>query len=244
MRSLMIAAAALVAVAAPGVAAAQTGYVGAVYANTDIDGIGDGDVYGIEGAVAFQGSGSIGFQFDAALLDSDNADATAALAAHIFSRNDRYLFGGFAALATNDDSTTYEVGVEANKYLNRVTIAGALSYANNDDFDVDGYGVNVQARFFPQDNLRLQASLGWANVDAGFADEDGFTYGVAAEWQPHAIALPISFGAGYQRTDFGPLEADTLSVSVRYNWGGTLYDRDRNGASQAGLSFLSGLLGY
>ena len=65
MRNWIIGAAALVAVAAPGVAAAQTGYVGVVYGNADPGGAADEDFYGVEGAVAFAGSGSIVFEVDA-----------------------------------------------------------------------------------------------------------------------------------------------------------------------------------
>lgn len=244
MRSLLIAAAAIVAVAAPGVAAAQTGYVGAVYINTDVDGFGDADAYGIEGAVAFEGVNGIGFELDAALLDSDDSDAAGSLVGHIFTRNDRYLFGGFVGVNSSDDNTTWEVGVEANKYFDRWTLGGAVSYANNDDADVDGTGVNVRAAVFPHDNLRLQANLGWANVDGGGGDTDGWLYGVGVEWQPEA--MPVSFGLAYNRVDFDDagIEADTIGVTVRYNWGGSLFDRDRRGASQAGLSALSSALGF
>mgnify|MGYP000916823384 CR=1 FL=1 len=241
MRNLLIAAAAIIAVAAPGVAAAQTGYVGAVYANTDVDGAGSADAYGIEGAIAFDTGSSLTLELDAALLDSDDSDAAGAIAAHLFSRNDRYLFGGFVALADSDDSTTWEAGVEANKYYDRWTLAGSLSYANNDDADVDGVAANVQARFFPQDNLRLQANLGYANLDGPGGSADGWLYGVGAEYQ--FASVPISVGANYTRTDLdGGFEADTVGVTVRYNWGGTLFDRDRNGASQAGLSAVGSLL--
>lgn len=242
MRKLLIAAAAIFAVAAPGVAAAQTGYVGAVYANTDIDGFGDSDAYGVEGAVLFDTGNGLNFELDAAVLDSDDTDAAGALAAHLFSRNDRYLFGGFVAVADSDDSTTWEVGVEANKYYDRWTLAGAVSYADNDDANVDGVGANVQARFFPHDNLRLQANLGYANLDGPGGDADGWIYGVGAEYQ--FAAVPISIGAAYARTDFDDagVEADTIGVTVRYNWGGTLFDRDRSGASQAGLSALGSAL--
>lgn len=242
MRNLIIGAAALLAVAAPGAAAAQTGYVGGVYSNVDVDGFGDADVYGAEGAVAW-GDG-VGFELDAALLDADNADATFGLTGHIFSRNDRYLFGGFAGVASNDGDTTWQVGVEANAYFDRVTLAGAVAYAENDDANVDGIGVNTQARFFVSDNFRLQAELGWANVDGAGGDADAFSYGAGAEYQFDMI--PVSVGLAYNRFDFdnnGP-EADVVSVTARYNWGGTLFDRDRRGASQAGLSGITSLLGF
>ncbi len=75
MRNWIIGAAAILAVAVPGVAAAQTGYVGAVYNNIDIDGAADdSDAWGVEGAVAFAGSGSIVFEVDASIVDPDEGD--------------------------------------------------------------------------------------------------------------------------------------------------------------------------
>jgi hypothetical protein len=223
MRNWIIGAAALLAVAAPGVAAAQTGYVGAVYADSETNNF-DSEAYGVEGAVAFSGSGSIVFEVNASILD-----------------NDSHLFGGFVGIADANDSTTWTAGLEASKFYDRWTLAGAVAYGNNDDANVDGYGVNVEARVFPTDNFRLSGNIGWANVDAGAADDDAFTYGVGGEYQ--FAALPISIAAGYNRTEFdnSNVESDAVTVAVRYNWGGSLFDRDRNGASQAGIAGSAGI---
>lgn len=237
MRNWIIGAAAVLALAVPGVAAAQTGYVGAVYSNTDIDGADDFDAYGVEGAVAFAGSGSIVFEVDARVVDSDDSDTGYGLTGHVYSRNDSHLFGGFVGIADSDESTTWSAGLEASKFYTDWTLAGAVVYANNDDADLDGYGVNAEARYFVNDNFRLQGNLGWANVDGGAGDDDAFLYGVGGEYQ--FAALPISVAAGYGRIDGDDAEADTVSLAVRYNWGGTLRDRDRNGASQASISGAS-----
>ncbi len=240
MRNWIIGAAALLAVAAPGVAAAQTGYVGAVYADSETNNF-DSEAYGVEGAVAFSGSGSIVFEVNASILDSDDSDTGTAVTGHVYSRNDSHLFGGFVGIADANDSTTWTAGLEASKFYDRWTLAGAVAYGNNDDANVDGYGVNVEARVFPTDNFRLSGNIGWANVDAGAADDDAFTYGVGGEYQ--FAALPISIAAGYNRTEFdnSNVESDAVTVAVRYNWGGSLFDRDRNGASQASIAGLAGI---
>lgn len=239
MRNWIIGAAALLAVTAPSVAAAQTGYVGVVYGNVDTDGAGDADVYGAEGAVAFAGSGSISFEVDGSFLDSDGNDSSTALTGHVFARNDSHLFGGFVGISDSSDTTTWTAGLEASKYLESWTLAGALVYANNDDLNADGYGVNVEARVFATDNLRLQANAGWASIDFGGGDDDALTLGVGGEYQ--FAALPISIVAGYNHTelDTANVESEALTVGIRYNWGGTLRDRDRNGASQAGIAGFS-----
>lgn len=242
MRNWIIgAAAAIAAVAAPSVAAAQTGYVGAVYSNTDFDGSDEVDSWGAEGAVAFAGSGSIVFEVDAAIVDSDEGGTGTSLTGHVYSRNSDYLFGGFVGLADSEDvDTTWFAGLEASKYFANWTLAGAIAYGSNDDFDSEGWGANVEARAFVSDNFRLNANLGWADIDyGGFGNDNAFTYGVGGEYQFSAI--PISVGLGWNHLEFDEVdtEADTVSVAVRYNWGGTLRDRDRNGASQANV--LGGL---
>lgn len=235
MRNWIIGAAALLAIAVPSVAAAQTGYVGVQYGNADAGAGNDEDFYGLEGAVAFQGSGSISFEVDAAIVDGDDSDTAYALTGHVYARNDSHLFGGFIGVADSDAAdTTWYGGLEANKYFTNWTLAGAVFYGNNDDNDVDGFGANVEARAFVNDNFRIDGNIGYANVDAGAGDNDVMLYGVGGEYQ--FAAMPISITAGYRVADFDGGDVDTWTIGVRYNFGGTLRDRDRSGASQASLT--------
>lgn len=231
---ILTAAVALAAIAAPAVASAQTGYVGAIYANTDPDGADDFDSYGIEGSVFFPASGSLGVEVDAAVVDSDDSDTGYGLTGHLFTRNENYLFGGYVSVADSDDDTTWGAGLEANKYYDRWTLNGSVGYADADDANVDAWGVNVGASLFATDNLRFDANLGWANVDGPGGDDDALGYGVGVEYQ--LASVPVSFGAsvGHVEFDDANAEADVIGVAVRWNFGGgTLLDRDRNGASQA-----------
>lgn len=209
---------------------AEGGYVGGVYGNVDVDTLGDADFWGIEGA--FAGSN---FEIDGALLDGDSSDTAFSLAGHLFNRDDSHLFGGFVGIADASDSTTWTAGLEGNKYFDTWTLAGAVGYASNDDVDTDGYGINAEARFFPTENFRIDAGLGWATVDAGGIDDDVISYGLGGEFQ--LSAAPVSFGLnwGHSEADNTSVEADTLTAAVRFNFGGTLRDRDRTGASQANL---------
>jgi hypothetical protein len=244
MRNWIIgAAAALAAVAAPGVAAAQaTGYVGLVYNNSDFGAGDDADAWGAEGAVAFAGSGSIVFEVDASVLTSDaSGDDETGIGAvgHIYGRNDDHLFGGFVGIAHTDETDTWIAGLEANKNFTNWTLAGSLFYGNNDDADADGWGANAEGRFFINDNFRLNANIGWVTVDSvGGGDDDAMLYGVGGEFQ--FPTMPISIGAGWSTADFDGGDVDTWSAAVRYNFGGTtLRDRDRSGASQASVVGLA-----
>lgn len=242
MKKFLLGAAAAIAVAAPGVAAAQTGHVGAVYTNVDIDGApDDSDAYGVEGSVYFGGAGTVGFEVDAAIVDSDDTDTGYGLTGHILSRNDRHLFGGFVGIAGNDDSETWTGGLEGAKYYDRWTLWGSASYASNDDADLDGYGVNIGASIFGSDNLRFDANIGWATIDDGVDDDDALAYGLGAEYQ--FAAMPISIGANYTIVDGDAAEADILGVALRYNWDSSLLERDRNGASQAGRTGVGSIVG-
>ena len=244
MRNWIIgAAAALAVVAAPSVAAAN-GYVGVVYNSTDLGGAGDDvESWGVEGAVAFAGSGSIVFEVDAAINTTDDSisgdDETGyGLVGHLYARNSDHLFGGFVGIAGSEDTETWIAGLEANKYFAQWTLAGALFYGNNDDFDTDGWGANVEGRVFLTDNFRLNGNVGWVSVDSGGSDDDAMMYGVGGEYQ--FASFPISVGAGWSTVDFDSGEVDTWTIGLRYNFGGqTLMDRDRNGASQASVVGLA-----
>jgi hypothetical protein len=239
MRNWIIGAAALLAVAAPSVAAAQTGYVGAVYANSESDAGDDADAWGVEGAVAFSGSGSIVFEVDASIIEPEEGDTGSALVGHVYSRNDSHLFGGFIGIADSSDSTTWFVGAEANKYFDNWTLAGAVAYGNNDDAESDGWGVNAEARYFVHDNFRLQGNVGWATIDGDAGDDDVLTLGAGGEYQFAAVPVSLTLGYAHSEFDQADFETDTVSVGVRWNWGGTLRDRDRNGASQANVAGIA-----
>lgn len=240
---LVSAAVAAALFAVPAVAQEATGYVGAAYANVEVDtpfGDADGDAWGLEGAVAFQASDSIGVQVDGSFLTSDDLDSdTLAGTVHVFTRNDQWALGGFVGAIDLEDDTAFNVGAEGAYYFDRVTLAGNVSYATLDDTDVDVWGAGVEGRFFATDNLRFDARLGGFNADAGFGgDVDGMTYGVGAEWQIEAA--PVSFYTSYDVVEFDDADLDvgTWMVGLRWNFGGTLKDRDRTGAS-----FNGGLAG-
>lgn len=248
MKAFVFGAAAAVTLLAGAPAYAASGYVGAAYSRAEVDvggGDTDSDAYGVEGAVAFDASESLGLDFDAAYTDSDDADSNVGGTAHIYAKGQGYKFGGFVGLADVADETVYSVGVEGQRNFGQFTLAGALGYANADDADIDAFGGDVEGRYFVTDNFRLNGKLGFANFDAGPAGEDDvITAGVSAEYQ--FAAAPVSVFGGYARTEFDETDvsADAFTIGVRYNWGGSLKDRNDNGPSFAGLSSLTSALSF
>lgn len=230
MKKFLLGAAAAVAVTAPGVAAAQ-GYVGGVYTNTEVEAAGvDVEAWGAEGA--FLVSPSI--EVDAAILDGDDDTAYGLTGHYFFQRNENHLFGGFVGVSGGEDDTAWNVGVEGAKYFSRWTAHGALSYLTADEADVDGFGADLGLSAFASDNIRFDANVGWASLDAGAGDEDAFTYGVGVEFGLGSLPLSLTGSWTHAELDETNVETETLNVGLRYNFNGqSLFERDRSGASQA-----------
>jgi hypothetical protein len=252
MRKLILAAAGAAAAFIGSPAFAQPmGYVGAQYVHTKVDPPGPGDISGdgggVDGTVAFNATSSLGVTLNAAYFDTDKTDSTTAGAAHLYLKDDQYLLGGFVGVADVGSDTVWSVGGEGQWHFANWTLAGALGYANDDDADVDAWGGDAQARIFVTDNLRLQGTLGFANVDFGgpAGDDNVWTVGVGGEWQ--LANMPISLIADYAHSSFDDsnVDGDTFRIGARWNFGGgTLKERDHSGADLAGLSSLNTVVAF
>lgn len=232
MKKYLLGAAAVLALAAPGVASAQSGFVDLGYSSTDVSSA-EIDAWTFGGAYAWGGD-SLGFQVDGVFgsheYDSGGGEVdTYNIGGHLFTRNDTHLIGGFASVGNTDFSIGeydyYTVGLEGAYYMSRTTLNGVLSYSDSEDFDSDATALDIGATHFATDNFSFSGTLGFGEI----ADLDFLTLGVGAEYQ--FSGAPISLYGGYTTTDYDVFDADTLSVGVRWNFGGSLFDRDRSGAS-------------
>lgn len=247
MKKLLLGAAAALAIAAPSVASAQSGYVDLGYGTTDI-GNNDIDTWTIGGAYAWGGNGSLGVQLDGVIGNSEYDGGpdvdTYNFGGHLFTRNDQYLFGGFASLGNTDfgggfDYDYYTVGLEGAYYVDRNTFNAVLSYSDSDDLNADATALDLGATHFLTDNFSFGGTVGFGEL----ADNDFVSYGVGAEYQ--FASAPISLYGGYTKNDYDGFDADTLSVGVRWNFGGSLIERNRSGASltrNAGFGRLGAIL--
>jgi hypothetical protein len=249
MRNWIIGAAALLAVAVPGVAAAGSGYAGVAYVNNNIDIFGadiDADTWVADGAVAFD-AGPVGVQLDGRIGNSE-LDVFGDfdfwnVGGHVYKRSGAWLIGGYAGYGNVDagggDADEWTVALEGEYYMAQTTLGGALSYSEADDLDFETTAIDVGARHFLNDNFAINADLGFANVETSGGDVDATTFGVGGEYQ--FASFPVSVFAGYQRAEVDDidLEVDSIGVGVRYNWGGSLIDRNRSGA---GLARRGGLI--
>jgi len=247
MKKFLLGAAAALAIAAPGVASAQTGHADLAYTSSEASST-DLDTWTVGGATAWGGNGSLGFQLDGqyANHDAGGGDAdTYNIGGHIFSRSQGGLFGGFVNFGNADfggafDYSYWTIGAEAAAYMDRTTLTGVLSYSDSEDLDAQITALDVGATHFVSDNFSFGGNLGFGDIEGG---DEFWAAGVSTEYQ--FAGSPISLFGGYTHTEFDSLDVDALTVGVRYNWGGSLFDRDRNGASltrNAGFGRLGAIL--
>lgn len=238
MRKLFLGAAALVAMATPSVALAGPAYVGLDYASTDADGFDTTDSVGLTGAAELTSN----FAVDAGVSTDDDVSAWG-FNAHLYANTDNFLLGGFGGVTFVDGEKAWNTGVEGQYYLSNVTLAAAVSYAKADEFDVSALGVNGEARYFVSDNFRLEAGLGWFNAEAGAAEDDVLVGGLGGEFQFASVPVSVGLGYSHYETDETDFSSDTISATLRYNFGSSLRERDHSGAALAGLSGAGSALG-
>lgn len=208
------------------------GYVGAVYGNTDLGGSSDGESW--QGEAAFgHSSGSVGFQLEGSLGSLEGDADTYAYGGHLYWQGSSSWRLGGVLQGSNVDSGSAEIdefvyGVEGSADIGPNTVLGASATLGSIDFlgaDGDTWNVDANVAFYPSSNFRIGGTLGAGNIDLGVGDLDTTTAGIDAEYLFSSI--PISLTAGYLHLDADTLDADTLSVGLRWNFGGdSLRDRD------------------
>ncbi|MBY0562588.1 MAG: hypothetical protein K2P58_00280 [Hyphomonadaceae bacterium] len=231
MNKLIASAAALLALAAPGMAAAQTGYVGLSYSSNDDSEI---NTTALSGAVALGSS----FQLDGTYANAEADGGGEAdfwnLGGHLFNRSGNMLWGGYLGYSTldfaGDSLDEWTIAGQMQYYADRTTFSGDLSYSQAEFLvDLDVWGLDGEIRHFATDNFSIQGNLGYFDASAdGGASVDGLRYGIGAEWQ--LSGAPFSIYGGWQQIDVEDEDASSLGVGVRWNFGGTLFERNRSGA--------------
>lgn len=248
MKTYLLGAAAAFAMAAPGVAHADTtGHVGLSYNSLDVDLDSNmNDYLLLNGAVATDLGNGWNLQFDAQSANmnhSSHNDSMTAATVHAFGRDGGWAWGGFAGFTGGEIDGIY-VGAEAAWYVDRFTFAGNVLYG----FDRQQSGTNFTSAdltgdYYFTDNFSVGAEVDWYswNFDGTSADNDGTTYGVNAEYQ--FANSPFSVFGGYHWADTTVFDTDnnvsSFTLGFRYNFGtGSLIERDHSGASMRGGSQL------
>lgn len=242
---------ALSAAAAP--ALAETGHVGAVY--SDGSGIADASIWGGEGAAAFDLGPSFGAQVDGGLGSADfegSSELAWRLNGHLFYNYGDFRVGAVAGWAkVNIDGNAPEAshwGIEGQYWFDRVSVGASAIWGNSDWLispHIDYHNYDLNAAFYATDNFVLGASYGVGSVDNGVTSAaDTRNYGIDAEYQ--LANHPISFTAAYNHWEISdtPIDSQAWTIGVRWNWGGTLHARDRDGFRTSPHTLLDRFFGF
>lgn len=228
MKKILMGAAAAMAIAAPGIAAADSADVGVAYSTTDIDSF-DVDTWTLNGGFVHQLDGNLVLQADGAINRQDfggGTDLGTSYGAVAFgTRNDSYAFYGFVGLSDLFAASATSYGIGGQYYLSNMTFNG--SYGISDwDGGLDMTNLHVDATYFFTDNLSVTAEAGETDLDF----TDFTTLGVGATWRPDGSNF--TFNAGYRNMDFDNTDGDQWRLGFTYNMG-TASERER---SQSGAS--------
>ena len=223
------AAAALMMAAAP---AHANGYVGLSYQDADDANV---ESTAISGSALLTGHIQVDGSY--ANLEAGGADADLFnIGGHAFVRDQQWMWGGYLGFSNLDagggaDIDEWTLAAQAAYYMARTTLSGSLGYSEADTGgpDVETIALDGEARHFFTDNFSGQFNAGFGNAEQLGVDVDFTTVGVGAEFQ--LASAPVSFYGGYQHIDVdGGGDNDSIGVGVRWNWGGSLIERNRSGA--------------
>ncbi len=226
-----LAAAAIVAALSGGPALAQSqspsGYLG-MFGGGGFSTLGPVPVMGLEGAAAFN-LGPVTFQLEtrgSAYFTTPVPSTIESGFVHGYWRDENRAFGGFFGFEPTAFpgalSGIWHFGGEAQFYLDRVTVYGqaAVLRINANGSIGPGWYIRMAARYFPRENLRLQADLRYLSI-GGLASQ--WTLAGTAEFQ--LPGRPISLLGTVRRTTASGVAATVVLGGFRINFGGgTLAD--------------------
>ena len=237
MKTVFFASAAAAAlIAAPAFAQDTAGSVGVSYQYNEADiasvkGI-DTEAFAIDGVVATPifGDWTVTAAANVANTEGDFAKSETTLSGSVALTKlvGTYRLGGFYAADEFDGRTVTTFGAVTQKYFDQATVTGVASYSNVDMQDT--WAVKADAAYYATPALRLNAGLGYSNVDNKYVDFEYVSATIGAEYQ--IAASPYSVFGSYTYTDSDDLalEDNGFKIGVRYNFGGNLQARDRAGA--------------
>lgn len=228
MKKILMGAVAALAIAAPGIASADSADVGVSYSNTEIDNF-DVDAWTLNGAFVHQLEGNLVLQADGQINQQDFGGGTdlgtSYGAVNFGTRNDTYALYAFVGLSDLFAVSATNYGVGGQYYLSNLTLNGSYGVSNWDG-GLDMTNLHADATYFFTDNLSVTAEAGQTDLDF----TDWTTLGIGAAWRPDGSNF--TFNAGYRNMDYDNADGDQWRLGFTYNIG-TSSERER---SQTGAS--------
>lgn len=190
--------------------------------------------------------------------DGGNLDQLGA-GAHVYWRDPNSfaagVFGSVTSIASGGNVREFIVGPEAQAYLGNLTLYGQLYYGQigaeggfgGDDIDI--WGARGVARYFLNDNFKVEGEVGYRTLDFGGGDLDQWTLAAQADYR--FDSTPFSVFGRYQFDNYsadgeGDIDTHKILVGFRGTFGAdTLKAEDRFGATmdlpQGGLPLGIGI---
>jgi hypothetical protein len=197
------------------------------------------------GAVLAPVGAGLAVQADAAYVDSADMDGALSGAVHLIGNvGEDMRVGAFVSASEVDNETALGGGFEGQAQFDNSTLAATIGYAKVDEFDVSGWGVNGEYRYFFTDNVRVDGSLGWASFDTPLGDTEAWAAGLGAEFKQANSPLSVFGGWSYTEANELDVAANTFTLGLRYNFGGSLKERDRSGPSFDGANGILSLANF
>lgn len=249
MKKILMGAVAAFAIAAPGLASAETtGNIDVSLGQTDWDSGGTFDTTNLGGAVQFDAmSGwTVGLEGRTTLQQWDGSsgdDSHSYAAVHADTSMGAWDFGGWVGLMNyyGGGGTTY--GLETRTNFGNFSAQGSVGFANFDQFfEYDGTNYQVSGAYFFNPNLSVNLSASATEIGYTFGDTEMTDLGIGGAY---GFGNGFEIYGGYVDTEIdydggGSDETETWNLGLRYHFnGGTLQDNANDGASWGGVRALS-----
>jgi|CXWL01.1.fsa_nt_gi hypothetical protein len=230
MRKFLLSGAALLAVAAPSVAAADTAAIGGHYGNASVSAT-DLDLYGFDLGYSHEFSNNWTIQADGVSdrVDSSGFEAGLGYAAVAFGmRSEGHALYGFVGHADLLGESAITLGVGGQLYFGHATLNGSVGY---DDFDGASItNASVDGTWFVSDNFGVNALASYGEADVS-GSPDWTTLGIGGVWR--FTGSPVAVDFGYRNVDASGSDIDVWRIGFTINIG---TDTAR-AQSQSGPSF-------
>lgn len=242
MKNILMGAVAALALAAPGIASADTiGSIGAAWGPMDDDNDSTrDDILALQGDFSTDVGGHT-FQMGAANFDmyhDNHSHNYGAIDAHLGMGGDSHAFGVYGGALNLSGDVAYGLGAEGAFYFGNFTLGGDIFYASTrGDPAYDNSGASLNGGYYFSPNLAVRGQVEY--LDSEWMASESTTYSAGAEYQ--FASLPISVSGDYYNSDVSydfatDTDVDVWQLGVAYHFGGSdVMSRDRAGANQGGL---------
>lgn len=240
MKTMLLGAAAVAALATPAIANAETrGSIDLGYEHNDFSynsstfqgySLGATIIHDLSNGLTVQGDGRTTWQtWDG--YDQDYNQNYAA--AHLSTSANGWDFGAFAGVVGYYDNSGYMIGGETRTAFGDFSVDGSIAYSHfNDSTDFSAMHYRLGGAYFFMPNFAVTAGASWTHIDYS-PDYDLTELSIGGAYQ---FANNVTLSGGYTHTDGDrsndtSYDGDTFMLGVSFNFnGGTLQENTNHGA--------------